>query len=169
MPTLAVGNNAAARPHALRRPGPAGFTLLELLMVLVILASTVAGVSLALRSPDDALTERDALRLAALLDAGRAQARASGMALRWQARADGFVLDQADGTQRRERWLGAQTQVLGSRTLLLGPEPLLPAQTLLLGQRQDAAPSTDDAGVAAQRWRIYSDGLRPFRVSGETP
>ena len=45
-----------------------GFTLLELLVVISIVALATAGVGLAMRDSGQALLERDAARLAALLD-----------------------------------------------------------------------------------------------------
>jgi len=51
------------------------------------------------------------------------------------------------------RWLDARTsaQVVGARTLLLGPDAILPAQRVLL--------ALDD-----RRIEVASDGLAPFAV-----
>ncbi|MBL8365900.1 MAG: type II secretion system protein, partial [Comamonas sp.] len=68
MPTLAAGSKPLWRPQRLR-----GFTLLELLVVLAIVGLAMAGVALALRDNGGALLEREGERLAALLEAGRAQ------------------------------------------------------------------------------------------------
>ena len=64
MPTLAAGN---PRPVALVR----GFTLLELLLVLAIVAFASLGVAVSMRDGAQAGLEREALRLAALLEQRR--------------------------------------------------------------------------------------------------
>lgn len=67
-----------------------GFTLLELLVVISIIAVATAGTALALRDSSSGTLEREAERLAALLEAGRAQSRASGVPVRWHSVAGGF-------------------------------------------------------------------------------
>src|SRR5574343_166836 len=69
MPTSAAGSKSPV--HAAR-----GFTLIELMVVVALIAIATAGVSLALRDSADSALERDAQRLAAVLEATRAQARA---------------------------------------------------------------------------------------------
>ena len=66
------------------------FTLIELLVVIAIIALATAGVGLALRDSGAAALQREGERLAALLEAARAQSRASGAAVRWRADAQGF-------------------------------------------------------------------------------
>ena len=92
MPTSAAGNNpcAARRPWPL--PGARGFTLIELLVVIALIAITSAGASLALRDSAASALERDAQRLAAVLESARAQSRASGAPVLWRAQNTGFVL-----------------------------------------------------------------------------
>src|SRR5689334_18962360 len=83
MRTSAPGNSA---PRGLPRE-VRGFTLIELMIVvlLIAIASTVA--SLALRDPASTALEREAARLAALLESARAEARAAGVAATWEPRA----------------------------------------------------------------------------------
>jgi general secretion pathway protein H len=53
-------------------------TLLELMVVIAIMGLATAGVSLAMRDTAGEQLSREAERLAALLEAGRAASRASG-------------------------------------------------------------------------------------------
>mgnify|MGYP003620647923 FL=1 len=67
-----------------------GFTLLELLVVISIMALATAGVGLAMRDGGQTQLEREAARLAALLESARAQSRAGGIPVRWRALPGGF-------------------------------------------------------------------------------
>lgn len=150
-----------ARPVRGRRQR--GFTLIELLVVLAIMAIATAGATLALRDSDQTRIERETDRLAALLEAARAQSRASGIPVRWKPAEEGFVFS---GLTARpplpDHWL-APTLVLSGGTpqslrsgnveLILGPEPVLPAQTLTIAI----------AGRPDIRRTLGTDGVRPFR------
>lgn len=131
-----------------------GFTLLEMLVVLAIVALATAGVSLAL--PDSSATQlqREGDRLAVLLESARAQSRASGQAVRWRADAQGFHFEGLPQAKLPEHWLSADTTVLGPDQLWLGPEPLIGPQQVLLVQREHP-----QRGV-----RVATDGLRPFQA-----
>jgi general secretion pathway protein H len=129
-----------------RRPGrnrAAGFTLIELLVVVALIAITSATISLALRDPTEMQLEREAQRLAALLEAARAESRASGLTVHWypksQKAGDDFRFDGLPRTiQLPTRWLGDPVAVqIENATavnpgLVLGPEPIIPAQRLRL-------------------------------------
>lgn len=132
-----------------------GFTLLELLVVLAILAMATAGVSLALREPERQALQRDAERLAALLESGRAWSRGSGQPLRWVAQPGGFEFLGRQPPQPPEAWLSPAVSVewpaASAQALVLGPEPILAAQSLTLR-------------LGAHRLRLASDGLEPFAV-----
>ncbi|MDF1483725.1 prepilin-type N-terminal cleavage/methylation domain-containing protein [Ramlibacter sp. H39-3-26] len=133
-----------------------GFTLIELLVVIAIIAFASAGVGLALRDGSQGGLDREADRLAALLEAARAQSRASGIAVRWVPVAGGFRFDGLPPGTLPAGWLDASTGVAGpgNGTLVLGPEPLIGAQQVLL--------------VSARQpdrvLRVATDGLRPFAV-----
>jgi general secretion pathway protein H len=133
-----------------------GFTLIELLVVIAIIAIATAGVSLALRDSQATQLEREAQRLAALLESGRAQSRSSGVPVRWYATAEGFRFEGVPPNTLPERWLSETTQVRGTATLQLGPEPIIGRQEVILGSAQ--APD--------RSLRIATDGLRPFAVTG---
>ncbi|RCX09497.1 general secretion pathway protein H [Extensimonas vulgaris] len=133
-----------------------GFTLLELLVVIAIMALATAGVSLSLRDSGQAQLEREAERLAALLEAGRAQSRASGVPVRWRVLAQGGFRFEGlpQGSSLPQQWLDARTTVLGADSLLLGPEPLIAPQQVVLARADLAGPAL----------RVATDGLHPFHV-----
>src|SRR4051812_25677587 len=93
---------------------PRGFTLVELLVVVAIVAIATVGVSFALRDSQATQIEREAQRLAALLESARAQSRASGVAVRWRATEGGFRFDGLAPGTLPEGWLASGTQVQGN-------------------------------------------------------
>ena len=131
-----------------------GFTILELLVVIAIIAMATAGVSLALRDSQATQLEREAQRLAALFESARAQSRSSGVPVRWYTTPGGFRFDGVPPNSLPNNWLSDTTQVQGTATLQLGPEPIIGRQEIVLGS--SAAPD--------RSLRIATDGLRPFAV-----
>ena len=151
--TLAPGNKRRARHR--------GFTLLELMVVVALVALATATVMFAL--PDGAATrlDREAVRLSAILEGVRMQARAGALAVRWlprggQVGADYQFTGLPDALQPPLMWLtpGVQAAVLGGRAVVLGPEPVIGPQQIVL--------SLDDRQVV-----IATDGLGPFQVVAE--
>ena len=59
-----------------------GFTLIELMVVVALIAVASAMISLSLRDPSASQLDKEASRLVALLESARAQARASGLPVR---------------------------------------------------------------------------------------
>ena len=142
-----------------------GFTLIELMLVVAIIAIATGVVSLALRDPAAAKLEQEAVRLAVLLESARAEARASGVAARWEP-----LEKQEDGSGFRFVGLAAKdaaadalarapapsAQVIGARAVVLGPEPLIGEQRIVL--------RLDD-----QRLTLVTDGIGPFRSTTAAP
>ena len=164
MPTSAVGNSRVASGFERAGRLRGGFTLIELLVVIAIIALATAGVGLALRDSGQETLDREAERLSALLEAGRAQSRASGIAVRWRPTAQGpgnFVFDGLQPGTLPTHWLseGIAAQPLAGdgsavTALQLGPEPIIAAQQVLLSSE----------GPPARSLRLATDGLRPFAV-----
>ena len=134
-----------------------GFTLIELLVVLVLIAIASAVASLALRDPAATRLEHEAARLVALLEAARTEARAAGLPASWEPRpeqvgAEGFrFVGFPPSSQLPSHWLvaGVTAEVSGARAVVLGPEPLIGAQRIVL--------RLDD-----QRLALATDGIGPF-------
>jgi len=86
------------------RPGH-GFTLIELMIVVALVAVAAGVVSLALRDPAATRLETEAQRLSALLESARAESRVSGLTVLWlpldeQVEAD-FRFVQQSGAKTR--------------------------------------------------------------------
>lgn len=140
-----------------RAAAQGGFTLLELLVVISIVALATAGVGLALRDSGQTLIEREAARLAALLESARAQSRAGGLPVRWRPEAGGFRFEGLPPSAQAAlptRWLDAGTTVRAATVLVLGPEPLIGPQQVLITHQ--AHPD--------RTLRVATDGVRPFTV-----
>ena len=161
-PTSAPGSKPLARA---RRAGATGFTLVELLVVLLLIALVSGMASLALRDGGDFRLEREAMRLAALLESGRAEARASGVAVRFVLAGDDPGSGGA-GAGKAYRFVGLPPGLLpagtwldshvharidGANALRLGPEPLIGAQRIVLS-------------LGDEQLTLSTDGLAPFAV-----
>ena len=141
-----------------------GFTLLELLVVLAIVAIASAGVGFAMRDSGQTLLERDAERLAALLESARARSRMSGLLVQWRPTPNGFRFEGLSPTGSAqaplpELWLDRDTSVDGAPVLTLGPEPIIGPQSLVLVSRSQSGRSV----------RLATDGVRPFAVQELSP
>lgn len=147
MQTLVAGNNQNK-----------GFTLLELLVVVALIAIASAGVGFAMRDSAQSQLEREAQRLAALFESARAQSRTSGVAVRWRVTAHGFVFDGLPPQALPSQWLSPDTRVRVPVpvpvpvTVLLGPEPIIDNQSVVL----TLASQPDRA------WQVSTNGLLPF-------
>jgi general secretion pathway protein H len=139
------------------RRAAAGFTLLELMVVVVIVGIASAAVTMTLRDRSQSKLEEEGARLSALLESARTQSRIVGTDVRWQPLTTGgfqfMGLPKLATKELPSRWLDSETTatVVGTPQLLLGPEPLLPAQRVVLhlGEREIA---------------VGTDGLSPFQI-----
>lgn len=151
MQTLAAGS--------LKSPN-AGFTLLELLVVVAIVAMVSAGVGFAMRDSSLVQLDRDAERLAALLESARAQSRVTGASVRWRADAGGFHFEGLPAAELAQPWLDADTAVAtGAMPVLLGPEPIIGPQEIVLISRSQPGKTV----------RLATDGVRPFVIAAPAP
>jgi general secretion pathway protein H len=155
-----------------RRSVVRGFTLLELMVVVAMIAITVSVVSFAVPDPSSTRLEREAARLVAILESARMQARSGALTVLWVPQSKG---DEADYQfiglpavlMPPLRWLTPEVraEVVGGRSIVLGPEPVIGAQSLVLrledrqlvigtdglGAFQVIQPTGEEAAAAAQQ------------------
>ena len=131
-----------------------GFTLMELLVVISLMALVSVGVVFAMGDNSQDQLQREGQRLAAQLEAARAQSRASGQAVRWRADGNNFVIEGLQSGARRVDWLQPPVATRVGGDIILGPEPLIGPQTIVLSY-----PSRSAHPIA-----VATDGVRPFAV-----
>ncbi len=145
-----------------RRRSQTGFTLIELMVVVALIAIASAAVSLSLRDPASTRLEHEGARLVALLESARTEARSAGLSASWEP---GSGTEGVEGFRFRglppsselpSHWLvaGVSAEVVGARAVVLGPEPLIGAQRIVLK-------------LADQQLALATDGLGPFVVGAE--
>jgi general secretion pathway protein H len=129
------------------------------MVVVALMGLATATVGLALRDSAEGALEKDAQRLAAVLEATRAQARASGARALWQAQDKGFVVQGLPTPAALQRWQSEQTRAQADAPVVLGPEPLIGPQRIALFNAE------------RPEWRLWvaTDGLRPFQVLHTPP
>jgi general secretion pathway protein H len=150
-PTSDPGNRRSLRQAARR-----GFTLIELMVVMALVAVAVSLVTLSLRDPASAQLDREAVRLAALLETARAESRASGVPLRFELPTQpgdtGFrFVGLMAGEPLPTQWLGdgVSAEIIGGGALALGPEPLIGPQRIVLR-------------LGERNLTLATDGIGPF-------
>lgn len=130
--------------------------MIELMVVMALIAVAVALVTLSLRDPAAAQLDREAVRLAALLETARAESRSAGVAMRFEI---GSKPDEppfrftglASTEPLPTHWLaeGVSAEVIGARALVLGPEPLIGPQRIVLR-------------LGERNLTLATDGIGPF-------
>ncbi|MDO9315357.1 MAG: prepilin-type N-terminal cleavage/methylation domain-containing protein [Burkholderiaceae bacterium] len=161
-------------PRSRRCRSASGFTLLELLVVLALVAMVSVGIGFAMRDGTQTQLEREALRLSALFESARARSQVSGVPVRWRVTADGFQFEGLPPSERAEddlpqAWLDADTTASVEAaatastgqpdTVLLGPEPIIAPQSVRLLSRSQPG----------RRVLLGTDGVRPFAVRADGP
>ncbi len=137
-----------------------GFTLLEQLLVVAIVAMASDGVAFAFRDAGQSRLDREAQRLAALLEGARAQSRSRGVMVRWRSAPPGFAFDGLPSDSALPTtWDDPETAAYSASPVVLGPEPIIGAQHIRLWQQ--SAPERS-------LW-VTTDGLRPFTVQNTEP
>lgn len=153
--------SAPGSDRALRRPAVSllqrGFTLIELMVVVAIIAVATAGVAFTLRDDSGSRLEQEARRLSALFESARAQSRTTGVPVVWHAVEGGFRFEGLPDGSLPQQWLYQDTTVVqGPGRIVLGPEPIIGPQQVVLG-------STAGGG---RTLLIATDGLRAFQIAG---
>ena len=159
MRTSAPGSSGRRTRIRTARLRPAGFTLIELLVVVAIIAIASAGVSFAMRDSAASQLDREADRLSALFESARAQSRTTGVPVIWHPVQGGFRFEGLPEGMLPERWLNDATYVENGAAVVLGPEPIIRRQAVVLAS----------TNVPQRSLRIATDGLRPFTVVEPTP
>jgi general secretion pathway protein H len=135
--------------------------MIELMVVVAIIAIAAGVAALALRDPEETRLEREAVRLSALLDAARAEARTLGLPARWQPVPTGdpsgdnfrFVgLPPSDPLPTKWLGEGVTAQVVGAPVVRLGPEATIGPQAIQLS-------------LGDKHLLLHTDGIGPFTVA----
>jgi general secretion pathway protein H len=135
-----------------------GFTLLELLVVVVILGIAAGVVSLSVAPREDRLVEGEAQRLAALFRLAQDEARARGRPVAWEATTQGYRFlvagkepEDADDPLRPRPWPFAVVRVAAPR-LAFGMEPMMaPAEIRVATPGRELVLALDEFGTVSVR------------------
>jgi len=109
------------------------------MVVVAMIAVTTAVVAFAIPDPSSTRLEREAARLIALLESARTQARAGAMTVLWVPQSNGPDADYQflglpPALMPPLKWLEPEVkaEVVGGRSIVLGPEPVIGPQSVIL-------------------------------------
>ena len=91
------------------------------------------------------------------LTKARHASRASGLPVVWRSTGGGFVFEGLPAPALPQHWLSPTTHAAPGQTVLLGPEPLIPRQSIALSPMD----------TPTRRLWVSTDGLRPFQVQNQ--
>ena len=157
-----------------KRGARQGFTLVEILVVVVILALTATFVVVKLQPDDRATLREEALRLAVLLQQARDEAIATGASVAWRGEPAGYGFLKRNADRRWEAIAG--DDVFRPRRL---PDPIRMVDVEIGGRKatpDDVIVFTPSAlnppyrivlGLNAVRVRVRSDNFAQLAVENE--
>jgi type II secretion system protein H len=130
----------------------AGFTLLEMLVTLVVIAISLSAVTLAFKPDPRRPLAREAERLALLLEQARAESSLSGAALAWVWRADGYAFVRREINDQGIQWVAVANDELFR-------DYHLPDGARLSGVSADGRPLGE-----GERVRLDDDGVQDLAI-----
>ena len=130
--SIPVPRTSHLAPRTSRTNARAGFTLLELLVVIVIMGIAAGVVTLSVAPSADRLLNDEGNRMVALFRLAQEEARAQGRPIAWEADVQGYrfltedkVRDGADDPLRPRAWPVGVSGIQAPQ-IVFGAEPLLP-------------------------------------------
>ena len=175
MPTLVRGNNSEFHPRLIiRSAGTApvrGFTLIEMLVVLVIIGVALGAVAVKLMPDDHSRLRDEAGRLALLLENAGLEARSSGEAMAWLPDRNGYQFwrrnaqgnwkPMEEGPYRFRAWSPGPRVV----SILVGGQPFKLGQRMVLSAASFPLPFDVTLIHGSASAIIWSDGGEDVSVS----
>jgi general secretion pathway protein H len=166
MPTLVPGNSR----NLARNPPNRGFTLIEILVVLVIVGIALGTVVVQLMPNDRAQLREEAGQLALLLENAELEARSSGAAMAWLPETKGYQFWRKnqqgnwkpieDGPYRFRAWKG-NTRII---SVSVDNEPFKLGELMILGAASFPLPFEIRLEHGAANATIEGDGSEAVSV-----